>query len=195
MLVPLVLLAAWRERAPDDGALRWFVALVLLLEAFMVAVFAARDVFLFYVVFEAMLIPVYFLIGGFGGAEPAYAAVKFLLFSLAGGLLMLAAVIALYFLAAAPGGPEPGLPPGRTSIAGSTWTRPPRAACSSGSSSRSRSRRRCGRCTPGCPTSRSRRRPGTSTLLIGVLDKVGTFGMLDALPAAVPGRGPAGRRR
>ena len=63
----------------------------------MVGVFAATDVFLFYVFFEAMLIPVYFLIGSFGGAQRQYAAVKFLLYSLAGGLLMLVAVIALYF--------------------------------------------------------------------------------------------------
>ena len=57
----------------------------------MVGVFAATDVFLFYVFFEAMLIPVYFLIGLFGGPRRQYAAVKFLLFSLAGGLIMLVA--------------------------------------------------------------------------------------------------------
>jgi NADH-quinone oxidoreductase subunit M len=64
---------------------------MLVLETFMVGVFAATDVFLFYVFFEAMLIPVYFLIGQFGGPRRQYAAVKFLLFSLAGGLIMLAA--------------------------------------------------------------------------------------------------------
>jgi NADH-quinone oxidoreductase subunit M len=62
----------------------------------MIGVFAATDVFLFYVFFEAMLIPMYFLIGAFGGAQRSYAAVKFLLYSLAGGLLMLAALIGLY---------------------------------------------------------------------------------------------------
>ena len=70
----------------------------------MVGVFAATDVFLFYVFFEAMLIPVYFLIGLYGGSRRQYAAVKFLLFSLAGGLIMLVAVIALYFHG--PGGTE-----------------------------------------------------------------------------------------
>jgi NADH-quinone oxidoreductase subunit M len=113
LLVPLVLVAAWREHPdvhPDGlvveggGRIRHYVALVLLLEAFMVAVFAARDVFLFYVLFEAMLVPVYFMIGSFGGAQRRYAAVKFLLFSLAGGLVMLVGVIALY--AAGPGGPD-----------------------------------------------------------------------------------------
>ena len=67
---------------------------MLVLRRMMVGVFAATDVFLFYVFFEAMLIPVYFLIGSFGGPQRQYAAVKFLLYSLAGGLLMLVAVIA-----------------------------------------------------------------------------------------------------
>jgi NADH-quinone oxidoreductase subunit M len=64
-----------------------------------VAVFAATDLFLFYVFFEAMLVPMYFLIGSFGGPRRQYAAVKFFLYSLGGGLLMLAAVIALYVVA------------------------------------------------------------------------------------------------
>ena len=86
------------------GAQQNYFALMLVLETFMVGVFAATDVFLFYVLFEAMLIPVYFLIGSFGGARRQYAAVKFLLFSLTGGLVMLVAVIALYVQG--PGGPE-----------------------------------------------------------------------------------------
>lgn len=76
----------------------------------MILSFEATDVFLFYILFEAMLIPMYFLIGGFGdrahagGDEAAatqrsYAAVKFLLYNLVGGLLMLAAVIGLYVVA------------------------------------------------------------------------------------------------
>ena len=121
VLTPLVLLAAWREQpdvvpaqpGEDDGLptideggsrIRTYVALVLVLEAFMVAVFAARDVFFFYVLFEAMLIPVYFMIGMFGGLQRRYAAVKFLLFSLAGGLVMLVGVIALYLQG--PRGPQ-----------------------------------------------------------------------------------------
>jgi len=73
-----------------------FVALVLMLEFFVIGVFAVTDVFLFYVLFEAMLIPMYFIIGGFGGPRRQYAAMKFFLYSLLGGLLMLAAVIGLY---------------------------------------------------------------------------------------------------
>ena len=95
VLVPVCVLAAWDDY--DGRAAQNFFGLVLVLETFMIAVFSARDVFLFYVVFEAMLIPVYFLIGQFGGAQRRYAAVKFLLYSLLGGLVMLVAVIGLYF--------------------------------------------------------------------------------------------------
>jgi NADH-quinone oxidoreductase subunit M len=66
----------------------------------MIGVFAATDVFLFYVFFEAMLIPMYFMIGSYGTGRRQYAAVKFLLYSLFGGLLMLVAVIALYVYSA-----------------------------------------------------------------------------------------------
>ena len=62
----------------------------------MIGVFTATDVFLFYVFFEAMLVPMYFIIGSFGGPRRQYAAMKFFLYSLVGGLLMLAAVIGLY---------------------------------------------------------------------------------------------------
>ncbi len=79
------------------GKPQTFFALLLLLEVMMIGVFAATDVFLFYVFFEAMLIPMYFLIGSFGGPRRQYAAVKFFLYSLLGGLVMLAAVIGLYF--------------------------------------------------------------------------------------------------
>ena len=62
----------------------------------MIGVFAAADVFLFYVFFEVMLVPMYFIIGSYGGARRQYAAVKFFLYSLVGGLFMLAAVIGLW---------------------------------------------------------------------------------------------------
>ncbi|MCR6687885.1 NADH-quinone oxidoreductase subunit M [Cellulomonas sp.] len=176
LLVPLVVLAAWREQGSATGssdALRRYLALAIVLEAFIVAVFAARDVFLFYVLFEAMLIPVYFMIGGFGGAGRRYAAVKFLLFSLAGGLIMLVGVIALYLQG--PGGPDGFL---TANLVGAdlapttekwlflaffvafaikapmfpvhTWL----------------------------PDAAEQAPAGTSTLLVGILDKVGTFGML-----------------
>ncbi len=85
-------------RPSGGGAprVKTFFALILVIETMMVGVFAATDVFLFYVFFEAMLVPMYFLIGSFGGPQRSYAAVKFLLYSLVGGLLMLAALIGLF---------------------------------------------------------------------------------------------------
>lgn len=117
VLVPLVILASWHDADPGpagpDGTFensrrtQGFFALILAVEAMVVVSFYATDVFVFYVFFEAMLIPMYFLIGGFGdragGPESArqrsYAAVKFLLYNLLGGLVMLAAVIGLYVIA------------------------------------------------------------------------------------------------
>jgi NADH-quinone oxidoreductase subunit M len=140
----------------------------------MIGVFAATDVFLFYVFFEAMLVPVYFLIGGYGTGARQAAAVKFLLYSLFGGLLMLASIIGIFVIS--------GNQIGRTfdiealsslqidsttqnllflgffiafAIKAPLWpmhTWLPDAAKSA--------------------------TPGTSILLLGVLDKVGTFGMI-----------------
>ena len=98
ILTPIVLLAGWNEAEGGRWSVRTFYVLMLILESSMIAVFAATDVFLFYVIFEAMLIPVYLLIGGYGRGERAAAAMKFLLYSLLGGLLMLAAVIGIYII-------------------------------------------------------------------------------------------------
>jgi len=75
-----------------------FFALILLLEAGILGVFMALDLILFYLFWEVMLIPMLFLIGVWGHGERVYAAVKFFLFTLAGSLLMLLAIIALYLL-------------------------------------------------------------------------------------------------
>jgi NADH-quinone oxidoreductase subunit M len=122
VLVPIIMLASWHDADPGptgpDGTVdpgtferrrrtQGFFALILAVEAMVIVSFYATDLFLFYVFFEAMLIPMYFLIGGFGdragGPESArqrsYAAVKFLLYNLLGGLVMLAAVIGLYVIA------------------------------------------------------------------------------------------------
>jgi NADH-quinone oxidoreductase subunit M len=97
VLVPVVIGSSWEETAePGRRSMRTYWAWLLLLESMMVGVFAATDVFLFYVFFEAMLVPMYFLIGSFGGPNRQYAAVKFFLYSLLGGLVMLASVIGLY---------------------------------------------------------------------------------------------------
>ena len=175
ILTPVVILASWRDA--DDG--RWsvnsFFAWMLALEGLAVGVFAATDVFLFYVLFEATLIPIYFLIGGFGGPRRSYAAVKFLLFSLFGGLLMLASVVGLYVVSSdSAGGPsylledlmqvDISTETGRWLFLGffiafavkapmwpvHTWL----------------------------PEAASEGTPGTSVLLVSVLDKIGTFGMM-----------------
>ncbi|WP_037883122.1 MULTISPECIES: NADH-quinone oxidoreductase subunit M [unclassified Streptomyces] len=116
LLIPFVIAAGWHDADPlETKSSRWrptqgFFALILLVEAMVIISFEATDVFLFYIFFEAMLIPMYFLIGGFGdrahgGSEEnaatqrSYAAVKFLLYNLVGGLIMLAAVIGLYVVA------------------------------------------------------------------------------------------------
>ena len=108
VLVPAVMLSSWTSFDSRAGAeeeptaatrrrnVKNFYGLLLLLEFFMIGVFTATDVFLFYVFFEAMLVPMYFIIGSFGGPRRSYAAMKFFLYSLVGGLLMLASVIGLY---------------------------------------------------------------------------------------------------
>jgi NADH-quinone oxidoreductase subunit M len=103
VFVPLVILHSWHEAhgeadAPSKRSVPAYFALLLALESTMVGVFAAADVFLFYVFFEIMLVPMYFLIGSYGGVRRQYAAVKFFLYSLVGGLFMLAAVIGLWVL-------------------------------------------------------------------------------------------------
>src|SRR5438477_6695818 len=96
VLMPAVILASWNDAEPGRHSVKTYFALMMTLETMMIGVFAATDVFLFYVFFEAMLIPMYFMIGSYGVGKRQYAAVKFLLYSLLGGLLMLVAVIALY---------------------------------------------------------------------------------------------------
>jgi len=174
ILVPIVILAGWNESENGRFSVKTFYVLILVLETMMIGVFAATDVFLFYVFFEAMLVPVYFLIGGYGTGARQAAAVKFLLYSLFGGLLMLASIIGIFVIS--------GNQIGRTfdiealstlqidsttqnflflgffiafAIKAPLWpmhTWLPDAAKSA--------------------------TPGTSVLLLGVLDKVGTFGMI-----------------
>ena len=100
VLLPLLIVAGWND-ARDE--LSWggrsvhvYFALTLAVEGMVLISLVSLDILLFYVFFEAMLIPMYFLIGGFGGANRSKAAVKFLLYNLFGGLIMLAAVVGLY---------------------------------------------------------------------------------------------------
>ncbi len=200
VLMPVVMLASWHDANPAPAAadsepggtllgaaaasapgpgprrsVKTYFALMLVLETLVIGTFAATDVFLFYVFFEAMLIPMYFMIGSYGTGQRQYAAVKFLLYSLLGGLLMLVAVIALYVYSTHGGHQGTFLFTPLTHLALSpdvqrwlflgffvafaikaplwpfhTWL--PDAATSA--------------------------QPGAAVLLVGVLDKVGTFGMI-----------------
>jgi len=195
VLTPVVVLASWNAVGADVGtgtgpagepprgagagpprhSVKTYFALMLVLETMMIGAFAATDVFLFYVFFEAMLIPMYFMIGSYGVGQRQYAAVKFLLYSLLGGLLMLVAVIALYVYSARGGHPGTFLFSQLVQVRLSptvqkwlflgffvafaikaplwpfhTWL--PDAAASA--------------------------QPGDAVLMIGVMDKVGTFGMI-----------------
>jgi NADH-quinone oxidoreductase subunit M len=92
-LTPLALLGSWSS---IHERVKGFNIFMLLLEAGMVGVFVALDLFLFYIFWEAMLIPMYFLIGIWGHERRIYAAIKFFLYTFAGSALMLVAFIVLY---------------------------------------------------------------------------------------------------
>ncbi len=91
-LVPLVLVASWRS---VDDRLVGYTAAFLVLEAAVIGVFATTDLLLFYILFEFTLVPMYLIIGIWGGAGRRAAAVKFFLYTLAGGLLMLVGLLYL----------------------------------------------------------------------------------------------------
>ena len=93
-LMPLCVLISWES---ITTRVRSFMAVLLLMEAAMLGVFAALDFVLFYVFWEAMLIPMYLLIGVWGGPNRLYAAIKFFLYTLAGSVLLLVAILVLYF--------------------------------------------------------------------------------------------------
>jgi NADH-quinone oxidoreductase subunit M len=93
-LTPIALASAWH--AIEDRT-KEFVVTMLLLETGMLGVFVSLDLFLFFVFWEAMLIPMYLIIGVWGGGNRIYAAVKFVLYTMVGSALMLVAILALYY--------------------------------------------------------------------------------------------------
>lgn len=93
LLSLISIVASWKIDKSPKG----YFSLFLLLDAGMMGVFVALDFFLFYVFWEVMLLPMYFLIGMWGGPQRTYAAIKFFLFTLFGSVLMLLAMLALYF--------------------------------------------------------------------------------------------------
>lgn len=103
-IMPISVLCAWNSVEKGKAA---FFSFMLLLQSAMLGVFVALDLLLFYLFFEASLVPMFFLIGIWGGANRIYAAVKFFIFTALGSLLMLVAIIALYFIYASQTG-NPG---------------------------------------------------------------------------------------
>src|SRR6478752_5164554 len=190
IVTPLVIIASWND-FDGDGAAAWvasgnttapppkydsrvFFALVLAVESCALYLFLATDVFLFYVFFEVILIPMYFLIGGFGGARRAYAASKFLIFGLLGGFVMLASVIGLYVLSAQAGnasyllsdlmGLDIPTDTGRWLFVGFMFAFAIKAPL-----------------VPlhtWLPDAAEQSTPGGATMMVGVMDKIGTFGMI-----------------
>lgn len=94
ILMPLCILISWRA---IETRVRSFMAMLLLMESAMIGVFCALDFVLFYIFWEAMLIPMYLLIGIWGGPNRLYAAIKFFLYTFAGSVLLLVAIMVLYF--------------------------------------------------------------------------------------------------
>ena len=174
ILVPIVFLAGWNESEGGRWSVKTFYVLLLVLETMMIGVFAATDVFLFYVIFEAMLIPVYFLIGGYGVGERAAAAIKFLLYSLFGGLLMLAAVIGIYIISTNQGGGTFDV----TELSKLTIDHPTQNWLFLGFFIAFAIKAPLWPFHTWLPSAAKSATAGTSTLLLGVLDKVGTYGMI-----------------
>ena len=199
IITPVVIIASWRDfdparsepfdRTASEGPsaasgaatlapkydARVFFALVLAVQSCALYLFLATDVFLFYVFFEVILIPMYFLIGGFGpGPRRTYAAAKFLIFGLLGGFVMLASVIGLYVHSADAGEPsyllstlsqlDFGTAAGRWMFVGFMFAFAIKAPL-----------------VPlhtWLPDAAEESTAGSATMMVGVMDKIGTFGMI-----------------
>ena len=96
-IVVLCIIYSW-DHIPDPGNAKAFLILILLLEVGMNGTFVAQDLILFFVFFEVVLLPMYFMIGVWGGEQRQYAAIKFFLFTLFGSALMIVAFLAVFFL-------------------------------------------------------------------------------------------------
>jgi NADH-quinone oxidoreductase subunit M len=195
IITPVVIIASWRDFEPagvrsESGVgpgpapaaslapkydARVFFALVLAVQTCALYLFLATDVFLFYVFFEVILIPMYFLIGGFGpGPRRTYAAAKFLIFGLLGGFVMLASVIGLYVQSAKAGEPsyllstlsqlDFGTATARWMFVGFMFAFAIKAPL-----------------VPlhtWLPDAAEESTAGSATMMVGVMDKIGTFGMI-----------------
>ena len=101
VVVPLCIIYSW-DHIPSPGNPKAFLTLMLILETGMIGTFLAHDLILFFVFFEVVLLPMFFMIGVWGGENRRYASIKFFLFTLFGSALMLLSFLALYFLSTDP---------------------------------------------------------------------------------------------
>ena len=152
-LTPLSLLCSWESTHKNVKLCSFFL---LALESAMLGVFVSIDLFLFYIFWDAVLIPMYFLIGIWGYERRIYAAVKFILYTMAGSILMLVAIIGLSYAHASVTGTQTF---DITQLYGTALSWQMRSGSSSPSRWRSSSRSRSSRSTPGCQTRTSKRRP------------------------------------
>ena len=101
VVIPLCVIYSW-DHIPEPGNPKAFFILILILETGMVGTFVAQDLILFFVFFEVVLLPMFFMIGVWGGENRRYASIKFFLFTLFGSALMLLSFLALFFLSTDP---------------------------------------------------------------------------------------------
>ncbi|BBX06669.1 NADH-quinone oxidoreductase subunit M [Mycolicibacterium aichiense] len=187
VLVPILLIAGWNDADDRPGlsgrASHSYIALTLAVEGMVMMSLVALDILLFYVFFEAMLIPMYFLIGGFGAENRSKAAVKFLLYNLFGGLIMLAAVIGLYVVTSASKAFEAGTFDFRAitdAVATGKFTMSPGIANALflGFMFAFAVKAPLWPFHRWLPDAAVQATPASAVLMMAVMDKVGTFGML-----------------
>ena len=94
LLIPICIITSWNKISKNVS---YFIALFLIIECFLIGVFSSLDLFIFYIFFEGSLIPLFLIIGIWGGSNRVYASYKFFLFTIFGSLLMLLGIITLYF--------------------------------------------------------------------------------------------------
>jgi NADH-quinone oxidoreductase subunit M len=97
LVVPLVIVYSW-DHFPEPHNPKAFLMLILVLETGMIGTFVAEDLLLFFVFFELVLLPMYFMIGVWGGEQRKYASLKFFLYTAFGSALMIVSILAVYFL-------------------------------------------------------------------------------------------------
>ena len=155
----LVMIYSW-DHIPEPGNPKAFFILMLVLQIGMAGTFIAQDLILFFVFFEVVLLPMYFMIGVWGGEQRQYASLKFFLYTMFGSALMLVSFLALFVITKGNSATRTGqlhvpvVPRARRRRS----PRTPRSGSSPACSSASPSRCRCSRSTPGCPTPTPRRR-------------------------------------